>query len=53
MKTFIIALLFILATIFPILFFPLLALTLVTLLVIAPYVMKHGVWGDNHGLKAH
>ncbi len=49
MKIFIIALVFIAATIFPILFFPLLALTLIILLIVAPHVLKNGLgmWSDE------
>ena len=49
MKIFIIASLLIAATIFPILFFPLLALTIVIALAASPYVMKHGlgIWSDE------
>jgi hypothetical protein len=47
MKKFIIAALFIVAAMLPILFIPLLALTLVIILVVIPYFAKHGVWGEN------
>lgn len=47
MKKFIIALLFIVAAIFPILFIPLLAATLLVTIVITPYVQHH-MWGDGH-----
>ena len=53
MKKFIIAAMFILAAIFPILFFPLLALTLITTLVLIPYMAKHGVWGDADKSTTH
>lgn len=55
MKIFIIAFLFVLATVFPILFFPLLALTIVIGLAISPYVMTHGlgIWRtDEHSLDS-
>jgi len=48
MKTFIIAFLFISATILPILFIPLLVLTIVVSLIVSPYVMKHGMWSNPH-----
>lgn len=49
MRIFIIALVFIAATIFPILFFPLLALTIIILLIVAPHVLKNGLgmWSDE------
>jgi hypothetical protein len=56
MKIFIIALVFIAATIFPILFFPLLALTLIILLIVAPHVLKNGLgmWSDEeHIMESH
>ncbi|MFN7405825.1 MAG: hypothetical protein ACK51D_11380 [Cyclobacteriaceae bacterium] len=53
MKPFVIGFLFVLAAIFPILFFPLLALTLVTLIILSPHLFKNGVWGDDHSLKSH
>lgn len=53
MKTLIIATMFILAAMFPILFFPLLALSLLTTLVLIPYMAKHGVWGDDDKHSTH
>jgi hypothetical protein len=47
MKKFIIAALLILAAIFPILFLPLLAISVVIIFFVIPYVAKHGVWGDD------
>jgi len=49
MKVFIIALLFIAATILPILFFPLLALTLIIVMAVSPYVATHGlgIWSND------
>jgi hypothetical protein len=44
MKTLIIAFMFITATIFPILFIPLWALTLVIVLAVYPYVTTHVKW---------
>jgi hypothetical protein len=44
MKTFIIAFMFITATALPILFFPLLALTLVVILIVGPYAATHTKW---------
>jgi hypothetical protein len=56
MRIFIIALVFIAATIFPILFFPLLALTLIIMLIVAPHVFRNGLgmWSDEeHILQSH
>lgn len=48
MKHFIVGGLFVLATIFPIVFVPLLALTLVISVLVTPYVLKHGMdWNEN------
>jgi hypothetical protein len=49
MKTFMIALVFCAATVFPILFFPLLAITLLVILAVSPNVMNHGLdmWNNN------
>jgi hypothetical protein len=44
MKTFIITFMLISAAFFPMLFFPLLALTLVVLLTIGPYAATHTKW---------
>ena len=44
MKKFIIVLLLIVAAIFPILFIPLLAATLLITFVVIPQLAKHGVW---------
>lgn len=52
MKTFIIAFLFIAATILPILFIPLLVLTLIVILIVAPHTLKHGVWPEDHKLDS-
>lgn len=47
MKQFIVGALFVLATFFPIVFIPLLVLTLVISLLVTPYVLKHGMdWSD-------
>ncbi len=46
MKKYFIAFLLLLAAVFPILFLPLLALTVVIIFFVIPYVAKHGVWGD-------
>ncbi len=43
-KTYLIAGMFLLAAVFPILFIPLLALTLVVLFLISPYFVEHNVW---------
>jgi hypothetical protein len=53
MKTFIIAFLFIAAAVFPILFFPLLALTLIIIMAVSPYVATHGLgmWSNEDELK--
>ena len=48
MKKFIIVLLLIGAAIFPILFIPLLAITLLITFVVIPQLAKHGVWGEDH-----
>jgi hypothetical protein len=48
MRTFIIALMFIAATILPILFIPLLFLTLFIVFVIAPYVTTHVKWFQSN-----
>jgi hypothetical protein len=48
MKRYLIGAMFILAAIFPILFFPILAITLVTIFLVIPYAAKHGVWGEDH-----
>ncbi len=53
MKTFIIALMFIVATVLPILFIPLLALTIVVTLIVAPSVIKHGVWTKTEEDRQH
>jgi len=51
MKIFIIAFLFIAATILPILFIPLLVLTIVVVLLVAPYV-SHTKWFERkHDLE--
>lgn len=47
MRTFIIALMFIAATILPILFIPLLFLTLFIVFIVAPYVTTHVKWFDS------
>ena len=47
MKTFIIGGLFVFATIFPIVFVPLLALTLVISAIVTPHILKNGMgWVD-------
>lgn len=52
MKKYVIAFLLILAAIFPILFLPLLAITVVIIFFVIPYVAKHGVWGDTDKANA-
>ncbi|MBL7851217.1 MAG: hypothetical protein JNN04_09975 [Cyclobacteriaceae bacterium] len=47
MKIFIIFALFLLASVLPILFVPLLALTLITLAILAPELLTHHVWGTK------
>lgn len=47
MKTFIIAFLFIAATLLPILFIPLLILTLIAVLLVGPYVTTHTTWFES------
>jgi hypothetical protein len=47
MKIFIIAFLFIAATLLPILFIPLLVLTLIIVLLVSPYVTTHTTWFDS------
>lgn len=47
MKIFIIFALFLLASVLPILFVPLLALTLVTLAILAPDLLTHHIWGKT------
>ncbi len=44
LKHYVIGALFILAAIFPILFFPILAVTLLVLFGLIPWAMKHEVW---------
>jgi hypothetical protein len=52
MKTFIIALLFMTATFLPILFIPLLGLTIVVIALVAPYVTTHTKWFESkHDLE--
>ena len=52
MKIFIIALLFITATLLPILFIPLLGLTIVVIALVAPYVTTHTKWFESkHDLE--
>jgi len=47
MKIFIIFALFIAASVLPIIFVPLLAMTLVVLAVLAPDLLTHHVWGKT------
>jgi hypothetical protein len=47
MRTFIIAIMFITATIFPIFFIPLWVLTVVIVLAVYPYVTTHVKWFDS------
>ncbi len=47
MKIFIIFALFLLASVLPILFVPILALTLITLAILAPDLLTHHVWGKT------
>ncbi len=47
MKTFAIFAMFIAASILPILFVPLFALTLLTLMFLAPDLLTHHVWGKT------
>lgn len=56
MKTFIMAFLLIAATALPILFIPLLALSVMIWLIVSPYVTTHNTWFASksdleHGLK--
>jgi hypothetical protein len=57
MKIFIITFLFIAATLLPILFIPLLALTLIILLIVSPEIAHNGFGmfstEDKHELKPH
>lgn len=53
MKTFIVSLMFVMATILPILFVPLLVLTLLVLAIIAPSVLKNGVWTKTEQDRQH
>ena len=54
MKNFIIGFLFVLATAFPILFVPLLAITILIVLVAGPYITTHVRWFESkHKLGHH
>ena len=53
MRTFIIALLFIGATLLPILFIPLLVLTVVVVLLVSPYVTTHTRWFESNNDLDH
>jgi hypothetical protein len=52
MKTFILSLLFMAAALLPILFFPLLALTLIALVMGMPYLMTHDIWPHSSSRQA-
>jgi len=54
MKSFLIGGLFVFATFFPIVFVPLLALTLVVIALVAPHVLKNGMgWIDDPKKELH
>ena len=53
MKNFMIGFLFVLATALPILFIPLLAITIVVLLIVGPYVTTHVKWFESSEKLEH